>query len=362
MASRGHDVIVLTDENKDFPSPENINGVRVYRLSAYRRLFEDETKIRWEQMYFGLLGEVDEVLRNHPLDLLHANSLDTAILGAVLSEHLRIPLVCTYHEMEPEDDPFGRGKCGFVFRYVPAYFIAGSRFYYDKAVQLGALEKKLRVIYHGVDLSRFGTRNSDASKRYLDVDPSEPLVVCVSRLKRRKGLLELVNALKLVHMVNPHVNTVIAGTASSGSSSYESELEQAIRLQGLQDRVRIRKDLTLDHMPVVYSAADVVVQPSFKEGLGIAVLEAMACERSVVATETSGFDEFLVDGFNALLVIPGDVEGLSETIIRILTDCDLREQLASNARMTVEKHFNLDRTVEMTSDLYVSLLDTGEGR
>lgn len=85
------------------------------------------------------------------------------------------------------------------------------------------------------------------------------------------------------------------------------------------------------------AAADVFVLPSVFEGLGVALLEAMACGVPVVASNVGGIPDIVTDGYNGLLVGAGDVKGLAESVIKILSDETLRKRLSEGALTTIQQ-------------------------
>jgi glycosyltransferase involved in cell wall biosynthesis len=101
---------------------------------------------------------------------------------------------------------------------------------------------------------------------------------------------------------------------------------------------------------------DIVVQPSRKEAFGIAVVEAMAMAKPVVATRTEGIPEILHDGENGRLVDADDPAGLAMILSELRTDPDQRARLGQGARRTAERRYSIEGTVAEFEKLYSSLL------
>ena len=112
----------------------------------------------------------------------------------------------------------------------------------------------------------------------------------------------------------------------------------------------------------VLAAADVVVLPSLTEGLPLAVLEAMACARPVVATSINGTREAVVDNVTGFLVAPNDDEATAEAMLRLIDDKALARDMGVNGRQRVERHYNLASFVESVEALYDDLLARRRGR
>jgi len=120
--------------------------------------------------------------------------------------------------------------------------------------------------------------------------------------------------------------------------------------------VQIDETLSLDDMPAFYRAADLVAQPSHAEGLGLAVLEGMACGKPVVATDVFGIQEIITHEQDGLLVPPCQVEPLAEAIVRLAADPAERERLAAGGLATMKARFDILRQIEETERAYREVL------
>ncbi|GCE16697.1 glycosyltransferase family 4 protein [Dictyobacter kobayashii] len=354
MCAMGHTVFVITDRpNSSCPDYEQIGGMHIFRTFSYKALIEDPDKSCWEQAYFALPGEIANLLRHHHIDIIHANSLECAIIGSMLALTIQVPLVCSFHEQEPEAEAAGEGKCRLVFSQLPVQiFLAGSRFYYDKAIAYGADSARLKLIYHGVDLDNIYPGTRAQARQAFQVQPDDIFIVCAARLKQRKGLLELIRAIPGVKKNMPHIRVLIAGSCHSASRQYATNLYKEIELLDLTGVVSINEQLHLSDMSEVYTAADIVVQPSYSEGLGLALLEAMASNKPVIGTTISSIEEIITSEQNGLLIPPGDVSALGDAIIRLATDHQCAQKLAKKGYEHVKTHFNIRRMIKETEQSY----------
>jgi glycosyltransferase involved in cell wall biosynthesis len=367
FGARGYDVLVVTDavegtvENTVEGTVASSEGYRIVRLSAYRGLLDDPSKLRWEQLYFGLLPELAQVIRDWPADVVFANGLETTMLGRMVAEELSVPLVAAYHEHAPEQEPFGRGRLRTAYGLLrPDLVLAGSRFYQERALRF-ARPERVRRIHHGVDTDAFhpSVDGSIMRKRY-QVGTDELLVVNAGRLKPRKGQLELVRAVALLATGSPATGSparlVIAGSVSSGSIEYENQLAAAVADSGLQNQVVIDTTVRHEEMPALLAAADLVVQPSHEEGLGLAVLEAMSSGRPVVTCPVPGVQEILTSPGLALLSPPGEPGPIAAALGSGLADPTLRASLGARGREHVLRHFSKEVMIDRTEAAVAELL------
>ncbi|MGC8949527.1 MAG: glycosyltransferase, partial [Thermoprotei archaeon] len=96
----------------------------------------------------------------------------------------------------------------------------------------------------------------------------------------------------------------------------------------------------------LYSSSDIFIFTSYKESFGLPPLEAMACGTAVVTTDCGGFRDYAVDGYNSLIVPPGDPKAVADAVIKILRDSKLRERLVEGGLETA-KRWTWDKVVNV---------------
>jgi glycosyltransferase involved in cell wall biosynthesis len=211
-------------------------------------------------------------------------------------------------------------------------------------------EKRVRVIYNAVDLSRADRHGQQAAifRRKHSIPAACPLVVQVSWIRPEKGLRDLLEAARLVLARNPDVHF-----AFIGEGPHREQYTQQTREMGLEDRVTWT-GLVMD--PVAeggYDAADVVCQVSrWQEAFGWTIVEAMSRRKPLVATRVGAIPELVEDGETGFLVSPGDSNSIAEKILRLLQDRDLRNRMGAAGRSAVELKFNLKANVTELLQLY----------
>jgi glycosyltransferase involved in cell wall biosynthesis len=139
---------------------------------------------------------------------------------------------------------------------------------------------------------------------------------------------------------------IIAGGRGGDEHSH---LLQYVRSQRLEDRVHVvtRRDDIAD----LHSLTDIFVMPSLREGLPMALLEAMVAGKAIVASATGGIPEAIVDGREGILVPPGDVDALARGLRALLTDRMRRRAFAAAALARARQEF----TVQVMADRYLQL-------
>jgi glycosyltransferase involved in cell wall biosynthesis len=172
--------------------------------------------------------------------------------------------------------------------------------------------------------------SSDVKKK---LNPGGPIVLTVCRISPQKGLQYLVEAALPVVKKFPSVKFVIR--APSSEAKYRANLLRLIKGYNLQKYFEIIEEVSpYEEIPKYMVAADVFVLPSISEGLGIVILEAMACGVPVIGSRIGGIPDIIVDKYNGLLVQPRDAQGLSNAIITVLSNENLRSSLSQGALLT----------------------------
>jgi L-malate glycosyltransferase len=176
-----------------------------------------------------------------------------------------------------------------------------------------------------------------------------PVLVNVGALVGHKGQKHLLDAMPLVMREVPDVHLVILGEGELRSALERQvkdlHLERVVRMPGFREEV-----LSL------MKSADLFVTSSVTEGLGSAVLDAMAMGLAVVGTSAGGIPEAVVDGQTGLLVPPSEPAPLAQAIVRLLKDAELRARYGRAGQVRVEEHFGVDKLVEGTLEVYRGVL------
>jgi glycosyltransferase involved in cell wall biosynthesis len=226
--------------------------------------------------------------------------------------------------------------------------ITPSQYTADQLVQnAGTPREKIRVIPEGVDLPTSLLPHEERQKeRERLVGKGNQMVLSVGVLQTRKNT---VNALRALANLPPRYRLVLVGGDGFGSEA----IHDFIRKERLESRLKLLGHVAADRLPVLYQAASVFLFPSFEEGFGLPVLEAMAYGLPVVASRTSSLPE--VGGAAVLYVDPHDPRDIGEKVLIAVEDDSLRQQLIDLGRKRAGE-FPWRRTAELTCRVYDEVL------
>jgi glycosyltransferase involved in cell wall biosynthesis len=207
------------------------------------------------------------------------------------------------------------------------------------------------VVYNGVP--EFGAGyDREQERSRLGIAPDSAAIVFVGSLIERKGLGELIDA--VAGMERADWQLFIAGTGED-----EARFEQQARHSAASQNIVFLGQVDEAAIGALLAAADLLVLPSFMEGMPYVVLEAMASSLAVVASRVNGIPEAVDDGASGLLVAPGDVAALRSSIEALLQDGQRRRDFGRAGRARFEAMFTLERHLSAMHNLYGSLRSRG---
>jgi glycosyltransferase involved in cell wall biosynthesis len=232
---------------------------------------------------------------------------------------------------------------------IPVAFIASSNAEYRFHVDSGFPYKKMSVIFEGVDVDDFhpGAEGKNIRDEF-GIAPDTLVVGSISRITTGKGHDDFISAASLVLKEFPQAVFIIVG---DGDKSLIQQLHEQVRSLGVQDKVIFtgwRKD-TAD----ILKAIDIFVHcPNlWREGMGIATLEALASGKPVVITDNWGLSDTTQDGYNGFSISIGDKEKLAHRILALLKDTELRNRMGANSRARALELFDLRRNIKEIEDI-----------
>jgi len=220
-----------------------------------------------------------------------------------------------------------------------------SRYWKDKLSKDYGLDSL--ITYNGFDVEDFSNLPPKKS--------TVPTVLFVGGLEPRKGLEFLLHAMERVVEGFPDARLIAVGKAGfRGTDEWSWFMALADRL-GIGGHMEFHESVPQETLLAFYSDCDLLVMPSRTEGWGLALMEAMACAKPVVASRAGGIPELVRDGVEGMLVPPGDVHGLAASIIRLLGDRGLRERMGRAGAERV-REFSWDSTARVVLEAYEAAL------
>lgn len=295
---------------------------------------------RWLEGTMGLGKRVCKLIKiidELKIDLVYSNS-SVILDGAIAAKVRGVPHIWHIHE-----GPM-TGLKGLMKRIVRSCLVTLLS---EKVIVVsqGAKDffglfgkKKFCPIYNGVDIESFDLSVSGeySLREELGLKEESPVVALIGSFLENKGQVDLVEAARFIKKQEIRLQYLLVG---DGNLEYINQVKEKIEVYGLSDSFRLlgfRKDISY-----VMRNIDLFVLASRREPFGRVILEAMACEKPVVATRSGGPEEIVIDGETGLLVAPQSPQDLALSIMKILSLPDIGKEMGRLGRKRVEESFSL---------------------
>lgn len=312
------------------------------------------------------VARLSRLLHEHPVDVIHTHLYGANLVGRVAGALKGIPVVSSLHNPDYEPETFkdnaslSPAKLRFLnwldrlsSRLARPEFVAVSQYVRQSAIRrLGIPSDRTRVIYNPIDLSTFAPSASVVARAVqlraeFGLASGDPVLLCVARLDPQKGLRYLIEALPALVGPFPRMAALFIG---GGPPSAQASLLELAEARGVRSYVHFLGVQT-DVRPYL-EMCDLFVLPSLYEGMGIALVEAMAMGRACVATRATAVPEVVSEGESGLLVAPANPSELATAIARLLNDPILRSRMGAAGRRLALERFDVANNIGQLEAVY----------
>ncbi len=354
LASRlvryGYSIDLVTSNTESTIEIESINGFNVYRLPCWNIINGTYPIIKPFPSGFRIVRKIWQ----KPYDAIITNTrfFQTSLIGAVLSKLRKIPLL-----------HIERGSChsvtnssliNLIARIFDHTFgawivcqaqinVSVSNAVYIFLQHLGA--KSIITIPNGIDTDVFQKTTTEIRQR-LKITNDTVVLAFVGRLIFAKGVQDLLTQTQILRQKYRNIHLLIAG-----GGGYRRELEKKVLTLNCQDIVSFLGELNRDQLIDMLSGVDILVNPSYSEGLPTSVLEAGSMALAIVATDVGGTREIIEHGKNGLLIKAGDSIQLNKALSKLLDNKGMRKRLGYNARTYIMNNYQWRRITQQMVDI-----------
>ena len=334
LIQKGHSVIVVSGGGKMVKDLLDVNA-RHINLPVYKKsLFT----------IIHMIKKLRKIIVEERVDIVHARSRVPAIIAFFAARHTRAKFITTahgYYSKHIFSRVMGWGK--FV---IVASGVIGRHMINDFKVP----RERIRFIPRGVDLEKFRFKAIDINQK-----KSEYKIGVIGRITPIKGHAFFLQAVARVVRIFGKVKILIVGDAPKDKPEYKEELKALITKLGIEEYVEFTGSSY--NIPKIMSEIDLLVLPSVgQEAFGRVIIEAGASGVPVIATRIGGIVDIVENKKTGILVKPGDIIELVDSMLMLLKDRELAKNIALEARTKVEKEYNLERMVGDTIKVYEDAL------
>lgn len=313
-------------------------GVRVFSINM-----TNKKDIRG---FFKLYG----FFKSNKIDIVHTHLSEADVFGRFAAIMAKVPIIIsTDHrvddwKMKPKRL---RTKLRFLLNRLAAKFSNGiitvSNDIKDHLIKNEKIPpEKIYVIKNGIEI------NQKHTSKNVETDKKEIVLGCAARLSREKGHSYLLRAFKTAKTKIPNLKLLLAGEGIMRvpleKLAQELEISHDVRFLGL-----------IDDMNNFFTRIDIFILPSLQEGIPLALLEAMAAEKPIIATAVGGIPEVIDNGSDGILISAADEHELKSAIISAIQNEERRKEMAHNARNKIIENFSLAKTINQLETLYYRL-------
>ena len=309
-------------------------------------------------------------------DLIHSHYWMSGIAASQLQANWHIPIIQMFHTLGHMKNKIARNATEMEGDYrlegeqkmmdVADRIVAATPAELEQLTTLYKVDPhKIVVIPPGVDTSHFYPIPKDEAKAVIGIPPEARMILFVGRIEPLKGVDTLLRAIAIMRKdcqmerCSYHL-AIIGGEPNGQPEDTESEMFRLKTLcheLDLDDTVLFlgRRDQTT--LPYYYSAAEMLVMPSYYESFGMVALESMACGTPVVASHTGGLAYLIQDGVTGFTVSGGDVEALADRLTLLLFNPELRLKIGEQAAVYA-KSYAWENIAQQIKTLYAEILDS----
>lgn len=345
LGRSGFEVDIFTRLDGELPLIEDVApNVRLVRIQAGPPAPVEKEAIVDHLPEFAANLQRFAAAQAAPYGIVHSHYWQSGWAGGILARTTGVPHVVMFHTLGEvknrarisEHEPVQRiHHERNVVRRAAAIVTASDHERVFLERYYGADPGQVHTIPCGIDLDLFYPRDRAEARRRLGLDANGPVLLWVGRLEKLKGVDILVSA--VAQLAERDFTLLIVG-GDDRAHALRGELEAQARAEGVAANVRFDGAVPHDALPYYYSAADVVVVPSYYESFGLVAVEAMACGTPVVASRVGGLQSTVADGITGYLIPWRCPEPFCEKLEVLLNNPELRANFGVAARRSVERY------------------------
>lgn len=341
---------VAHDAQHDANHPNHIHRITLRRVSWLK----PESLL----MYLNLLLHSIWICLRYRIKSIHAGRvLPEGAIALICSRLFRIPCIVYAHGEEITTwRQNGKFKAmTWVYRHCDR-IIANSEFTQQALLELNINPDKISLIHPGVDLAVFRPAlPCDDLKPQLGISPATPLLLSVGRLSRRKGFDHVIKAIADLQQQGQTVHYALIGIGED-----QDYLQTLAKQLGIANQVHLLGHVAASDLPRWYNACELFVMPNREvngdtEGFGMVYIEAAACGKTAISGCVGGPPNAVLHQRTGLNVNGENITELSHAINQLLTDTQLREQLAQHALQRAQQQLSWPAVAQQTKQLLNSM-------
>jgi len=327
---------------------ENYPGLKNFHASSLKikknfinRSDGNLSKIR----YLAALPKIKKIIKEFSPDIVHAHySSSYGLLGALCGFS---PLIISVYGADVYNFP----DKSFIHKKIFKYNLSKSQKILSTSSSMACeikkfTSKEIEITPFGIDVEKFKPFIVESIFK-----PGDIVVGTIKTLEKKYGVEYLIRAFRLV---KDSINDLQLKLLVVGDGSLKNHLKEVAKNLSLEKDIVFTGYISPVEIPKYHNMIDVFVALSIEdsESFGVAVLEALACEKPVVVSNVSGFSEVVQNNLTGLIVERKNIQEAANAILKLVTDKDLRDEIGRRGRAHVSQYFNWNNNIEQMINIY----------
>ena len=363
ISEMGHNVTIYTTD-LDFSNGPNKFNKKLPRIEKFEKFLINRTHVWFSLKLFFVNTSMSKEIENDKPDIIHTIGLRSfqSIIAWRVSKKLNIPLVVsdqgglTTHPFLAESGFFLKTlykiQDFFIKKIINDASVISVANEYEQKI-FSSLNKKSRIeiIRNGVNLKKLVSKHNFKEKYQINSN----FILFVGRFSKSKGIETLINAFSIVknELKDSNIHLVIMGV----DFGYQAEMEKLIKKLNLSEEIKVIKNPPRDDVISAYGESEFLVLPSQWELSPLVPLESFAFKKPVISTNSHGIPYTVQNNKNGILVEPENSLELSNAIMKLLNDTELREKLGQSGYNFVNEECNCVSMAKNSLKLYEDILE-----
>ncbi len=363
ISEMGHNVTIYTTD-LDFSNGPNKFNKKLPRIEKFEKFLINRTHVWFSLKLFFVNTSMSKEIENDKPDIIHTIGLRSfqSIIAWRVSKKLNIPLVVsdqgglTTHPFLAESGFFLKTlykiQDFFIKKIINDASVISVANEYEQKI-FSSLNKKSRIeiIRNGVNLKKLVSKHNFKEKYQINSN----FILFVGRFSKSKGIETLINAFSIVknELKDSNIHLVIMGV----DFGYQAEMEKLIKKLNLSEEIKVIKNPPRDDVISAYGESEFLVLPSQWELSPLVPLESFAFKKPVISTNSHGIPYTVQNNKNGILVEPENSLELSNAIVKLLNDSELREKLGQSGYNFVNEECNCVSMAKNSLKLYEDILE-----
>ena len=363
ISEMGHNVTIYTTD-LDFSNGPNKFNKKLPRIEKFEKFLINRTHVWFSLKLFFVNTSMSKEIENDKPDIIHTIGLRSfqSIIAWRVSKKLNIPLVVsdqgglTTHPFLAESGFFLKTlykiQDFFIKKIINDASVISVANEYEQKI-FSSLNKKSRIeiIRNGINLKKLVSKHNFKEKYQINSN----FILFVGRFSKSKGIETLINAFNIVknELKDSDIHLVIMGV----DFGYQAEMEKLIKKLNLSEEIKVIKNPPRDDVISAYGESEFLVLPSQWELSPLVPLESFAFKKPVISTNSHGIPYTVQNNKNGILVEPENSLELSNAIVKLLNDSELREKLGLSGYNFVNEECNCVSMAKNSLKLYEDILE-----